>query len=72
MTLTDKQFIQNHDRAIVNARSLYKLEVLVAFAGRIRRIGIAKTEAETISAARTLTESGVESLGSLLRLVGPK
>lgn len=63
----DFDLIKEHDRAASFARSLHRLEVLAALAGRVRRVGIV-TGKESVVIACELMDHGIDTLGRFARL----
>jgi ATP-dependent protease HslVU (ClpYQ) peptidase subunit len=66
--MSDADFIREHEKAAVHARSLQRLEVMVAIAGRVRRVGIAKGTHDIVNAARTIVDIGADTLAKFRRL----
>jgi len=64
----DMDFIREHDRAAAFARSLHRLEVIAAIAGRVRRVGVVASRREIVATATLVLNVGANTLGKFARM----
>lgn len=67
-TLADEDLQRTHGRSAEWARSLVRLETIVAIAARVRRTTIWNVAPAAIAAARTVVDSGTDTIAKFARL----